>query len=114
KVENGADSDVPGERHAGVVARDLDARPRYQPAGKEQRRNDRRRPTGKDGCQLVTERGTAIAQPPGEVFGDERRLWAVLGVVRDEREEDGEEDEARRLRIKQAEVDEDTDAHSQD
>src|SRR6266550_2434089 len=109
--DHGADSDVPGDRHAGVVARDLNARPRYQPAGKEQRRNDRRRPTGKDGRQLVTERGTAIAQPPRVAFGDERRLWAVLGVVRDQREEDGQEDEARRLRIQQAEVDKSPDAH---
>src|SRR5438105_15078797 len=109
--DHGADRDVPGDRHAGVVARDLDTRPGDHTAGEEKGRNNRRRPARKDGRQLVTERGTAIAQPPGVALGDERRLWAVLGVVRDQREEDGKEDKPRRLRIQQAEVDKAPDAH---
>src|SRR6516162_995446 len=59
----------------------------------EQRGCDQRcRAAGNQRCQLIAERRTAVAQPGCERLGDQRRLWSVLHVMRDQRQDDRDKD----------------------
>src|SRR5437588_191881 len=104
-----ADQDVNGDRQAGLVAAYLDAEPRR--AGEESGGDQRRRTAGDHRGELVTERGAAVAETAGEAPRDQRRLWTVLHVVRDQREQDADEDQPRYTAVQQTEVDEAPDSH---
>ena len=62
------------------------------------------RTAGEHRRQLVADARAAVAQLRPERLGDERRLRPVLHVVRDERQEDGQERQRRVLLVEQREV----------
>src|SRR5207237_325853 len=68
--------------------------------------DQRRRAAGDDRSELIAERGAAVAQAPGEGFGDQRCLRPVHHVVRDKGQEHGDEDQRRRAGVEQPEIDE--------
>src|SRR5205807_1338896 len=69
------------------------------------------RTTRDDRGELVPKRGAAVAQAPGEAFGDQRGLGAVLHVVRNQGERDHDENDDRYRRRVEPEVEESPDGH---
>src|SRR5206468_1631656 len=100
------------EQHRGddaddTAAEDIESDRVARLIGGEQCRRDERGGAASDNrSELVTEPGAAIAQPRGERLRDQRRLWAIQGHDRNQRQRDREEDQDWQSRLKQREIDE--------
>ena len=57
-------------------------------------------------CQLIAKRGAAVAQARRERLRDQRRLWPVLHVVRDQRQHDRDEHRRGYRGVHHAEIEE--------